>query len=327
MGDEEKDEDSRQGIQSIEVGVPLLQALVDHGAPMMLRDLARHTGMPAAKAHRYLVSLVRTGLVSQEAHSGRYDLGHFALELGLASLARMDAVRAATPVLDALADEIGETVALAIWGNMGPTIVRWVESPRPVNVNLRTGSVMPLLAFGDRSVLRQLPRVAAVAIAHRRGIADQCRGDRETRPHEPHRTRCAGRRGASAWTVARRRLGAAGDQRILRPDLRPRRQDGAGHHRPGSGRTISLGVEWKHSPRHRRGRTRGIAAPGLEAFKARRFLNSPRGIRIPRRARFDRDQTRLRFPPGYYFRQIPFFSGKVHRGAIGAEGACPDGIL
>ena len=145
MGDEEKDEDSRQGIQSIEVGVPLLQALVDHGAPMMLRDLARHTGMPAAKAHRYLVSLVRTGLVSQEAHSGRYDLGHFALELGLASLARMDAVRAATPVLDALADEIGETVALAIWGNMGPTIVRWVESPRPVNVNLRTGSVMPLL--------------------------------------------------------------------------------------------------------------------------------------------------------------------------------------
>lgn len=145
MADEEKDEDGRQGIQSIEVGVPLLQVLADHGAPMMLRDLARQTGMPAAKAHRYLVSFVRTGLVSQEAHSGRYDLGHFALELGLASLARMDAVRAATPVLDALGEKIGETVALAIWGNMGPTIVRWVESPRPINVNLRTGSVMPLL--------------------------------------------------------------------------------------------------------------------------------------------------------------------------------------
>jgi DNA-binding IclR family transcriptional regulator len=28
---------------------------------------------------------------------------------------------------------------------MGPTIVRWVESRRPVNVNLRTGAVMPLL--------------------------------------------------------------------------------------------------------------------------------------------------------------------------------------
>jgi DNA-binding IclR family transcriptional regulator len=142
---EEKDEDSRQGIQSIEVGVPLLRVLADHGAPMMLRDLAKAAAMPAAKAHRYLVSFVRTGLVTQDATSGRYDLGHFALDLGLASLARLDAVRVATPVLDALSQEIGETVALAVWGNMGPTIVRWVESRRPVTVNLRTGAVMPLL--------------------------------------------------------------------------------------------------------------------------------------------------------------------------------------
>ena len=145
MSDEEKDADSRQGIQSIEVGVPLLRVLADHGAPMMLRDLAREAGMPAAKAHRYLVSFVRTGLATQDTLSGRYDLGHFALELGLASLARLDAVRVATPVLDALGEEIGETVALAVWGNMGPTIVRWVDSRRPVTVNLRTGAVMPLL--------------------------------------------------------------------------------------------------------------------------------------------------------------------------------------
>ena len=142
---EEKDEGSRQGIQSIEVGMPLLRALADHGGPMMLRDLASVAGMPAAKAHRYLVSFIRTGLVTQEPNSGRYDLGHFALDLGLASLARLDAVRVATPVLDALGDELGETVALAVWGNMGPTIVRWVESRRPVTVNLRTGAVMPLL--------------------------------------------------------------------------------------------------------------------------------------------------------------------------------------
>ncbi len=145
MSGEEKDGDGRQGIQSIEVGVPLLRVLADHGAPMMLRDLANEAGMPAAKAHRYLVSFVRTGLVSQDAVSGRYDLGHFALDLGLASLARLDAVRVASPALEVLAEEIGETVALAVWGNMGPTIVRWVESRRPVNVNLRTGAVMPLL--------------------------------------------------------------------------------------------------------------------------------------------------------------------------------------
>ncbi|WP_186409176.1 helix-turn-helix domain-containing protein, partial [Candidatus Accumulibacter aalborgensis] len=46
----------RQGIQSIEVGTRLLRALAAHGRPMMLRDVARNAGMPAAKAHRYLVS-------------------------------------------------------------------------------------------------------------------------------------------------------------------------------------------------------------------------------------------------------------------------------
>ncbi len=139
------DTDSRQGIQSIEVGVPLLRVLAEQGGPIMLRDLARAADMPAAKAHRYLVSFMRVGLVAQDPQSGRYELGSFALELGLARLARLDAVRVATPILEELNEETGETVALAVWGNMGPTFVRWIESRRPVSVNLRTGDVMPLL--------------------------------------------------------------------------------------------------------------------------------------------------------------------------------------
>ena len=111
---------------------------------MVLRDLARNAGMPAAKARRYLVSFMRMGLVEQDANSGRYDLGEFSLELGLASLARLDPVRLAGPVLDDLCERIGETVALAMWGNHGVTCVRWVEAGGPVTVTLRTGTVLPL---------------------------------------------------------------------------------------------------------------------------------------------------------------------------------------
>ena len=136
----------RQGIQSIEVGTRLLRALAVHGRAMMLRDVARHAGMPPAKAHRYLVSFMRMGLVEQDANTGRYDLGEFALELGLASLARLDPVRLAGPVLDDLCEHIGETVALAMWGNHGATCVRWVEAGGPVTVTLRTGVVLPLTA-------------------------------------------------------------------------------------------------------------------------------------------------------------------------------------
>jgi len=111
---------------------------------MMLRDLAKSAGMPAAKAHRYLVSFMRMGLVEQDANTGRYDLGAFSLELGLASLSRLDPVRLGGPILDDLCEQIGETVALAMLGNHGATIVRWVEAGGPITVTLRTGTVLPL---------------------------------------------------------------------------------------------------------------------------------------------------------------------------------------
>lgn len=134
----------QQGIQSIEIGAQLLRALAANGRSMKLIDLAKNAGMPAAKAHRYLVSFIRMGLVGQDTNSGRYDLGEFALELGLASLSRIDAVRLADPVLEDLCEEIGETVALSVWGNNGATCVRLIEAGGPVTVTLRTGVVMPL---------------------------------------------------------------------------------------------------------------------------------------------------------------------------------------
>jgi DNA-binding IclR family transcriptional regulator len=135
----------RAGIQSVEVGFGLLQALGEAAGPLMLRDLARAANMSAAKAHRYLVSFQRLQLVVQDAASTRYDLGPAALKLGLASLSRLDAVKLARERIALLMEEIGHTLALAVWGNHGPTIVHWEESPQAVTVNLRLGDVMPLL--------------------------------------------------------------------------------------------------------------------------------------------------------------------------------------
>jgi DNA-binding IclR family transcriptional regulator len=135
----------RAGIQSVEVGFGLLQVLGEAEGPLMLRDLARAANMSAAKAHRYLVSFQRLQLVVQDATSTRYDLGPAALKLGLASLSRLDAVKLARERVSLLMEEIGQTLALAVWGNHGPTIIHWEESPQTVTVNLRLGDVMPLL--------------------------------------------------------------------------------------------------------------------------------------------------------------------------------------
>ena len=135
----------RAGIQSVEVGFELLKALSDAPGALMLRDLAANAGMSAAKAHRYLVSFQRMGLVVQDAVSTRYDLGPAALRLGLASLARIDAVKLARERIPALLAETGHTLAIAVWGNQGPTMVHWAEAPQSVPVTLRLGDVMPLL--------------------------------------------------------------------------------------------------------------------------------------------------------------------------------------
>lgn len=150
MGSDDSEEPTgveplRAGIQSVEVGFGLLAVMAQAQGPLMLRDLAAAAGMSAAKAHRYLVSFQRLGLVAQDPLSTRYDLGPSALRLGLASLSRLDPVRLARARVDALLGETGHTMAIAVWGNQGPTIVHWSEAPQTVPVSLRLGDVMPLL--------------------------------------------------------------------------------------------------------------------------------------------------------------------------------------
>ena len=138
------DERPQRGIQSIEVGGQVLRAMAHTGQPMALKDLAREADMPAAKIHPYLVSFARIGLMEQDAGTGRYFLGPLALQLGLISLKQANPVQAATAELPGLVQRIGHTVAIAVWGSRGATIVRLEESPAPIHVNMRQGTVFSL---------------------------------------------------------------------------------------------------------------------------------------------------------------------------------------
>jgi DNA-binding IclR family transcriptional regulator len=136
--------DTRRSIQSVETGFPLLSALVDAGVPLTLRDLAARAGMTSAKAHPYLVSFTRVGLVQQDSTTGQYELGPFALQMGLVSLQRLDPVRVAMPHVNRLAGKLGHTLALAVLGSHGPTMIHITQASYPVHVNMRNGTVMSM---------------------------------------------------------------------------------------------------------------------------------------------------------------------------------------
>ena len=135
---------AQRGIQSIEVGGEILKVLASDARPMALKDLVRAAGMPSGKIHPYLVSFGKIGLVMQDRVTGRYLLGPLAIQLGLTSLQTMNPIREATPLVEALAAETGHGVALAVWGNLGPVIVRLVDALYPFHTNMRTGTVMSL---------------------------------------------------------------------------------------------------------------------------------------------------------------------------------------
>ncbi|HUH40305.1 MAG TPA: IclR family transcriptional regulator [Castellaniella sp.] len=133
----------RRGIQSVEIGSGLLLELARQMRPLALKDLARAARMTTSKAHPYMVSFLKVGFVTQ-TEAGHYELGPLALHLGLARLRRMDPVKEASAVIEDLAAQTGHSVAIVIWGNLGPTIVRMEEPIEPLHVNLRAGTVMAL---------------------------------------------------------------------------------------------------------------------------------------------------------------------------------------
>lgn len=134
----------QRGIQSLDVTGELLAALVAAGTPLPLRDLAAAAAMAPAKAFPHLVSLQKIGLLARDA-AGRYEAGPLSLELGLIGLARLSPVREADAELVGLAAATAMSVALAVPGPLGPTVVRLEESARPLHVSLRPGTVMSLV--------------------------------------------------------------------------------------------------------------------------------------------------------------------------------------
>lgn len=133
-----------RGVQSLEIGGRILKALANSNEPMMLKDLARLSGLGSAQCSTYLMSLCKTGLVQKDENSGLYRIGPFALRLGnswLRSSALISAVIAAT---NTFSDTTGFATCVVIWHTLGPIAIHLYAGNRPDTINMRQGAVFSL---------------------------------------------------------------------------------------------------------------------------------------------------------------------------------------
>lgn len=138
------EEKTQGGVQSLEVGLTVLNALIANRTPMMLKELAEQLSMHPAKVHRYVVSLVRMSYAKQMEDS-RYTLGDQAWRLGMNCIQRTDAIQISQPKIYDLHRRINCGLQISKWTSQGPLIVQWMEPDQQVSVITRVGSIMPLL--------------------------------------------------------------------------------------------------------------------------------------------------------------------------------------
>jgi DNA-binding IclR family transcriptional regulator len=160
-------------IGAIEVGFRLVRVLEAADGPLPLKELSERAGMPPSKAYAYVASFVHEGLLAQDAVTGRYGLGPFAMSLGVAALRQSDLVEVARRDATALSEATTCSVMLCTWGNRGPAIVYRVDGKRRGPTSVRVGYVLPLWrSASGRVFLTYLPeRETSELLAEEEGAA------------------------------------------------------------------------------------------------------------------------------------------------------------
>jgi DNA-binding IclR family transcriptional regulator len=143
--------DPRAGVGAVENALRLLELYREREA-LGVSETARLLSVGRSTAHRLLTTLRARGFVVQDG-SRAYRVGPALRELG-AAIAESSVVRArCRPCMQALCDELGETVNLVSLRGTDAVFVDSVETRRPLRVAGREGVVLPAYAVSAGKAL------------------------------------------------------------------------------------------------------------------------------------------------------------------------------
>jgi IclR family transcriptional regulator, pca regulon regulatory protein len=143
--------------QSLERGLAVLSAFTSERPLIGVSEIAREVGLSRSSAHRYIATLAVLGYLEQDRPTRKYRLGPRVLDLGFSAINSMELRELALPYLQALSDETGHTVNMAVLDGVDIVYVERCRSAsfgqREIDLNLHVGSRLPAYCTSMGKVL------------------------------------------------------------------------------------------------------------------------------------------------------------------------------
>ncbi|MDG4860401.1 IclR family transcriptional regulator [Streptomyces sp. T-3] len=139
-------------VQSVDRAVSVLEILAELGEAGVT-EIADALDVHRSTAFRLLGVLENRGLVGQAQDRGKYFLGAGVLRLAGAAAVRLDISQEGAPVCRELADELGETVNIAVLDDDAAVNIMQARGPSAVTAQNWLGRRTPLHATSSGKVL------------------------------------------------------------------------------------------------------------------------------------------------------------------------------
>ena len=139
-------------VQSVDRAVAILEILARDGEAGVT-EVARELDVHKSTASRLLAALDRRELVAQDTARGKFRLGVGIVRLAGAASARLDVLQESRPVCRALAQQVGETVNLAVLSGRDALYLDQAAGPAALSPHNWAGLRVPLHATSDGKVL------------------------------------------------------------------------------------------------------------------------------------------------------------------------------
>ena len=139
-------------VQSVDRAVAILEILARDGEAGVT-EVARELDVHKSTASRLLAALDRRELVTQDTARGKFRLGVGIVRLAGAASARLDLVQESRPLCRTLAQQVGETVNLAILSGRDALYLDQAAGPAALSPHNWAGQRIPLHATSDGKVL------------------------------------------------------------------------------------------------------------------------------------------------------------------------------